>query len=425
MCRTAEARAYHAAVWGRNQNGCVTAVACWGVSARSRAGQFEAVGWLDIEIQGQYRIDAEFEGEMSRFRNPAKNRSIWLTAGIAGAILAPLGFGQASANDAGGVVERAHQLAVAHHFEQANELLTDYAYQHPTDTSVLVELGKVQLAQGLNEDAMKSFETVLAIEPKASDARDGEVQAAIAAALANRKSGLQDSALMDLLRAEKLVDDSPQLLLDAGIQEENMRIFRDADTALTKAHELAPQDLKILYALAHVELDEQKMPDAEANLKAYLKAQPGDATAHYGLGKLLHMELKNDDATEELERSIALEPKQSASYYELGEMALEQERNDEAKTQFEKVLSLAPHHGGALTGMGIVAYRARDYQAAEGFLKDAVMDAPDYPAAHHYYSLVLARLGRKDEASHEAALATSLDEEQTKTRHGNILTEIH
>ena len=349
----------------------------------------------------------------------------WIKVGLVGAMLARSSFGQAVSNQSSEILKQAEQLIASHQLEKANELLGDYVKQNPSDQAALEELGNVQLAQGLTDDAMSSFETVLNDHPGSTTASEGEVKAATTAALADNKAGLQDYGLVELVRARKVVPDSPELLLDIGIQEERMRIFHDADETLTKAHELAPQNEKILYALAHVELDEQKMPEAETNLRAYLKARPDDATAHYGLGKLLHMELKQDDAKVELERSIELEPKQSASYYELGEMALEQEQNADAKSEFEKVLSLAPHHGGALTGMGILAYRAKDYEAAEGFLKDAVLNAPDYSAAHHYYSLVLTRLGRSDDARNEAAIATKLDEEQARTRAGNSLTVIH
>ncbi len=322
-------------------------------------------------------------------------------------------------------LEQARQLIEARELDKANLLLSDLSQKYPLNETVLVELGRVQLAQGLNDDAMKSFEAVLGVHAGSEPARDGEVRAAVAAALADRNVGIEGDALLYLIRARKFVPDSPELLLDFGVQAESMRIYRDADSALTKAHELAPEDAKILYALARVQLDEQKMPEAEANLRAYLAERPNDATAHYGLGRLLHMELKNEDARAELERSLALQARQSASYYELGEIALEMNQAIEAKADYEKVLELAPHHGGALTGMGILAFRAKDYAKAEEYLKSAVAYASDYPRAHHYYALLLAKVGRQEESKTESELATRLDEEQAKTSHGNFLTEIH
>src|SRR4029077_20885454 len=111
-----------------------------------------------------------------------------------------------------------------------------------------------------------------------------------------------------------------------------------------------------------------------------------------------HVLLKDDDAKAELERSIALQPRQSGSYYELGDIALQQNQDSEAKDNFLKVLAMAPHHGGALTGLGVLAFRAKNYPEAEKFLKSAIEYAPEYPKTHHYYALVLIRLGRPDEA---------------------------
>jgi tetratricopeptide (TPR) repeat protein len=321
-------------------------------------------------------------------------------------------------------LERARKLVESNHLQAANELLSDLVREVPGNEEALVELGRVQLQQGLNDDALKSFEAVLKEKPDSAPAGDGEVKAATAAALADRQAGANDSALVYLVRARKFVPDSAELLLDFGVQAESMRIYEDADAALTKAHGIAPDDARILYALARVELDEQKTPEAEANLRAYLAVRPEDATAHYGMGHLLHMQLRDDEAKTELERSIALQPRQTGSYYELGEISLEQGDNSEAKTKYEKVLEFAPNHGGALTGMGILAYRSKDYENAEKYLRSAIFFSSDYSTAHHYYSLVLARLGHQAESEREAELARTLNDQQTRTSRGNFLTVI-
>jgi tetratricopeptide (TPR) repeat protein len=336
---------------------------------------------------------------------------------VAGAL-----FGQEMPMQAGEVLKHAQELIAAHQMEKANELLTELVRNDPSDEAALIELGKIQVAQGLNVDALKSFEAVLSIHPASTAAREGEVQAARAEALADHQAGIDGVALLYLIRARKFVPDSPELLLDFGLQANSMRIFKDADTALTKAHELDPKDLKILYALARVEFEEQKMPDAEAHLRAYLQARPEDATAHYGLGRLLHMLARDDEAKVELERSIALQPRQTASYYELGEVALEQDQDSEAKRDYEKVLELAPRHGGALTGMGILAFRAKDYPTAEKYLQSAILNAPDYSTAHRYYALVLARTGRLVESKRESDIANSLNQKEILNSRGNFLT---
>lgn len=348
------------------------------------------------------------------------NRQLILVAGLF--VSACSLHAQENPARAGNTLAQAQKLMDAHEFTRASDILGDLLEHDPSNQVANVKLGEVRLAQGLNDDALKFFETVLAVQPDSIPARNGEVKAAEAAALADRNAGLDGSALLCLIRARKFVPDSPRLLLDFGIQAESMKVYAGADEALTKAHQLAPDDAKILYALAHVEFDEQRMADAERNLRAYLQMRPDDATAHYGLGRLLHMVVRDEEARAELERSIALQPRQSGSYYELGEIARETNHIDEARKNYETVLAVAPQHAGALTGLGILALRARDYPAAEKYLASAVNYAPDFVAAHHYYSLVLARLGREEESRHEADLATSLSAQDAKTRRGNQLT---
>lgn len=347
-------------------------------------------------------------------------RSAFIAFSMAASVL----FSQEMPGQAGEALKQAEALIAAHQYEKANELLTELVSSDPSNVAALLELGQVQIAQGLNEDALKSFEAVLSIHPDSMAAREGEVKAARADALADRQAGIDGDALLCLIRARKFVPDSPELLLDFGLQADSMRIYKDADTALTKAHQLAPNDLKILYALAHVEFDEQKMPEAEAHLRAYLQARPDDATAHYGLGRLLHMLARDDEAKAELERSIALQPRQTASYYELGQIALEQDQDSEARSDYERVLALAPQHGGALTGMGIVAFRAKDYPTAEKYLQSAILYAPDYSTAHRYYALVLARTGRQAESKRESDLANSLNQKEILNSRGNFLTVV-
>jgi tetratricopeptide (TPR) repeat protein len=321
-------------------------------------------------------------------------------------------------------LQNARALAAAHHLEQANEILSALVASDPRNLEAWQQLGEVQLAQSLNDDAMGSFEAVLKAQPESSQAQAGEVRASIAAALADRAAGNSDRALACLLRAKGYVAKSAELLIAFGIQADSMQIYKDADEALSEALRLEPQNEKALYALAHVELDEQKTDKAEDHLRTYLRIRPEDATAHYGLGHLLHMMSKDEEAKVELDRSIALQPHQTESYYELGQVALDSHNDAAAKNAYTRVLASAPNHGGALAGMGVLAFRAKDYAAAERYLKQAVLYAPDYITAHRYYGMTLARLGQAEQSRQELDLAQRLTEQQNKLRHGYTLTPI-
>ena len=321
-------------------------------------------------------------------------------------------------------MEQARSLVASHQLEKANELLSATVAAHPEDVAAWIALGKIQMDQRLYDDAMRSYEAALKIQPASGAAQDGEVHAAVSNALSYRGAGDQDGALRTLLQARKYVPNSPELLKDFGVQADSMRIYKDADAALTKAHALAPGDPGILYALAHVEVDEQKAPDAEAHLKSYLQMRPQDATAHYGLGHLLHMMAREDEAEAEFRRSIALQPRQTESYYELGEIALDRHQDAAAKAEFERVLEKAPAHGGALTGMGILALHAKDNALAAKYLSQAIQYAPDYVTAHRFYAMALARLGQQEQSRREMAVAEDLSQQQNKLSHGYMLEEV-
>jgi Flp pilus assembly protein TadD len=147
---------------------------------------------------------------------------------------------------------------------------------------------------------------------------------------------------------------------------------------------------------------------AEADLRAYLRARPNDASAHFGLGHILAMEQRADAARAEFERSIALQPVQTESYYQIGKIELDAHHDAKAESLFLKTLDRDPSHGGALAGMGMLAFRDKEYIKAEEYLAAAEKASPHYGPAHYYRGLALARLGRKDEADSELRTATEL-----------------
>jgi tetratricopeptide (TPR) repeat protein len=103
---------------------------------------------------------------------------------------------------------------------------------------------------------------------------------------------------------------------------------------------------------------------------------------------------------------------QTESYYELGQLELEAQHDAQAEPLFHKVLERDPAHGGALTGMGILAFRRKEYAQADQYLAKAEKIAPEYQPAHYYRGLALMRLGQKQEADRELQLATELDRKQ-------------
>lgn len=291
----------------------------------------------------------------------------------------------------------------------ARQLLLQAIAISPTHPAANNALGKLHISEHRYPEAMERFEAVLATNLRDSDARHGELSAAVALALQVRASN-PEAALACLQHARENLPDDPTLLTDLGIQAQAMGKLTLANESLGAALKIKPDDLPALYAMARVETDQMYSASADKHFRAYLAARPNDATAHYGLGHLLQMQLKTAEAKKEFERSIELQPVQTESYYELGQIALDAQHDAEASPLFRRTLARDPNHAGALTGMGILSYRAKNYTEAERYLAKAIVSAPDYQPAHYYYSLALAHVGKKAEAEQQLKIAASLQQ---------------
>jgi tetratricopeptide (TPR) repeat protein len=279
------------------------------------------------------------------------------------------------------------------------------------------------LKSGQVSQARDAYEAILKGYPTNKDAQNGEAAASEKLALDARNSGRMDDALRALLRAQTYAPENLRLLYDLGILEDQMRLYHEADQALTTLEELDPNNSmgpQVLYAIARVKIDLGQLDVAEDKLQAYLKTHPQDASAHYGLGRVYQLSVNFDKAKVEFQRSIELQPLQTEAYYQLGDMALGKGAFDEAIADFAKTIARNPKHGGALTGTGEAYFKQKQYKQAEEFLSRAVEATPGYQAGHYYLGLTLARLGRKADSQRELEIAVSLADEESKRERGQI-----
>jgi tetratricopeptide (TPR) repeat protein len=271
----------------------------------------------------------------------------------------------------------------------------------PPDPAALLQSGHA-------DEARAAYESILRSDPANAAALEGEVAASEKLALDARAAGKLDDALTLLLHAREFAPQSPRLLLDLGILEDQMQLYHDADETLAQLDQLTPNQPTALYAIARVKLDLGQLALAEQMMQRYLALKPDDASAHYGLGRIYRQGLDFDKARTEFQRSIELQPQQSEAYYELGDAELQQGDYSSAIANFDKTLARNPAHGGALVGKGIAFFKQKQYGQAQVILEKATATDPDYQPGHYYLGLTLARLGRKDESERELAIATQL-----------------
>jgi tetratricopeptide (TPR) repeat protein len=282
----------------------------------------------------------------------------------------------------------------------------------------LTEAQRLQ-TMGSNDQARDLFEQILRADPTSAEAREGMSSATERLALSARASGHMDDALADLLRAQKIEPKDTRVLYDLGILEDEMHLYKDADTVLDQLVSIEPNEPNVLYARARVKLDLGQLEAGKQDMMAYLKLRPLDASAHYGLGRIYLQGLEFDKARTEFQQSITIQPRQSEAYYQLGQTDLEQGDYKSAIELFQKTLERDPQHGGALTGLGITYFKLKQYDNANEWLTKAIQTAPSYQPAHYYLGLTLARLNRADDSRRELEIATALaakDNKQSASR---------
>jgi tetratricopeptide (TPR) repeat protein len=263
---------------------------------------------------------------------------------------------------------------------------------------------------------MSSFERVLKSHPGDSAARKGEVDTAVTFSLAEKREHREEAALWLLLRARYWVPDDPELLVDLGIQEDNLKLFVDADAALAESLRIRPDDLNALYTVARVKMDLGQMQSAEQAWLLYIKHDPGNPAAYYGYGIVLQSLGRDDEGRRQFEKSIQLNPNQAESHYRIGEIERHSGNAADARKEYGEVLARDPTHGGALTGLAILDYELKKYDQAETGLEAAIKSVPNYRPARYYHGLTLARLGRKKEADAELSLAMQLGDKKEQQR---------
>lgn len=278
--------------------------------------------------------------------------------------------------------------------------------------------GVTLLEQGKAEEARVIFEAILRADPSNAEAQLREVEASERLALEERARGRDVDALSDLLRAQKLVPANARLEYDLGILEDEMHLYPEAEKALEAAQNLHFENPRLLYAMARVEMDAGQLDAAAGKMQTYLELQPNDASAHYGLGRIYAIGLQFEKARAEFQDSIRLQPQQTEAYYQLGDMDLKQNQYAEALGEFEKTLARDPKHGGALADAGEVCFKEKRYGQALNYLQRAVAAAPAYQPGHYYLGLTLARLGRKEAAEKELAMAVKLADEDNRKGSG-------
>jgi len=235
-----------------------------------------------------------------------------------------------------------------------------------------------------------------------------------AGTIAERQGELERS-LSYWIRAKKLDAEEPEILLGFGRTCLKLDLLEDAEPALTKAAGMRPGEPVYQYTLAAAKVGKRQFEAAQGLLEGLVARQPRDAQLQYGLGSVLYTQGQLAEAAAHLRESIRLQPDQLASYHYLALVARDQGSDAGAIEQLEKLLQRYPDHAASREILGELLMTAQRYGEAEVNLRKAVRLNPKSVKGNYQLGLVLARMGKKEEADRQLELAKSLREEDDAT----------
>lgn len=280
--------------------------------------------------------------------------------------------------------------------------------QGPPSFELAFNLAGAYLVNGDLPRALETYDLALTLNARSLPALRQ------AAAIAEKR-GEMERSLSYWIRARKIAPDDPEVLLGFGRVCLKMDLLEDAEPALTKAAASKPGELSYQYALAAAKVGKRQLEAAQAIIEELLRTRPNDAQLHYALGAILYTQGRLGDASPHLAESLRLHPDQLASRYYLALIARDQGRDDDAIQMLEALLQRYPDHAASCEALGSLLMSAQRFADAEARLRDAVRLNPQSVKANYQLGLLLARIGKKEEADKQLALSKTLRQEDEAT----------
>ncbi len=235
---------------------------------------------------------------------------------------------------------------------------------------------------------------------------------ALVRALTNVKLGRHAEAEAPLRQA--FDEGTPDPQVDEALARVYIETFnvRRAEEVLERWAREAPSDPRPY--LWRVEVDRRKEGTDEvlaADYREALRRDPNLAPARLGLAKSLRQLHRNAEAQIEFERYLTLRPDDPAGHLGAGQNARELGDDTTAAREFERTIALDPKNATVHKELATLATTRGDDQEALAHLDQAMAIDPFDVTSRYSRSLLLARLGRAEEAERERAAVKRLREE--------------
>ena len=151
-----------------------------------------------------------------------------------------------------------------------------------------------------------------------------------------------------------------------------------------------------------------KWDEAAAEYRAILKQNPNLPGIHFRLGRFILSKPETpttaEDAKKEFEEELTIDPNNAGAEYVLGELASQTQHWDEAIAHFSRATKIDASFADASLGLGMAYVSVGKFAEAITPLEAYVKQQPGNPAGHYQLAIAYNRVGRKQDATREAAL---------------------
>ncbi|MDE0127914.1 MAG: tetratricopeptide repeat protein [Bryobacterales bacterium] len=239
------------------------------------------------------------------------------------------------------------------------------------------------------------------------------------------QQGELEKALSFLIRAKLEAPNDPEVLLSFGTAALRLELIEDATKALQTALERRPTHRATRYWLATARGAAGQYDEALKLYQGLLAEHPEDAQLHFAVGSVFYLKIAFEDAARHLEESLRLDPDQLLSPYYLAMVKQKQGRNEESIRMFRVILESHPVHALSYEGLAVSLFKERQYEESRLNFEKAIELDPTSARANYQLGQLLVRMGLRDEARQQLAVAKDLREEEEKTQLVRTLLNPH
>jgi len=310
------------------------------------------------------------------------------------------------------------------HFEEAKKLIEEAGHIFPESLRIRNERGWLHFYQMQYDEAIETFEEILAKDPNDESALQGQIASlrmkghyAEATKLANRalshprkspgiysergwisfEQGYYEKAEADFSKVLTFISDDPFSHIHLAwslVRQETDSNLDDATKYCREALNLEPDLAEAFGCLGNIAFKKGRIHEAEAYFLRSI--QVNAKRGHYAdLGALYIQMGRYEEAKEKLEEALKNNPDDAYAHIEIGDLYLQTEEVKEAIREFRMAAVIDPHNPVSFKALAIALMENNKLSEAKRALRNAIrlLDESKRWELHLTLCRLLTRIG--------------------------------